>query len=169
MAEDVRKDQLRAQGVLDDYEGAMKGVTKDHGKLEFFKQKGGKIAEEVRSILDRKYGSLRDAFRSFDKDGSGEIDVKELEKGLAHLNISKKGEIEGLFAACDVDKDGQVNYEEFASVLKDFDGQNEDVVHGEYRGMDVDGMDAHNRGLAAMRLADERLSDQVHFRTSDAL
>ena len=44
MAEAVRKDQLRAQGALDDYEGAMKGVSKDHGKMEFFKQKGGKIA-----------------------------------------------------------------------------------------------------------------------------
>ena len=167
MADAHRRMEQRAQGTLDEYQGSGPvQLRNEQGKMNYHKQKGGKLAEDIRGTLDRKFGSLRSAFRHFDKDGSGEIEVNELEKGLKLLNYGegnmKKGALKELFDTCDADGDGTMNYEEFASVLKDFDGHKDHIAHGAYTG-DGGGMSAIQRGASLGKLHDERYMDQVKF------
>jgi calmodulin len=61
---------------------------------------------------------INSAFASFDKDGSGTIDKKELEAILN--NVDEKlsaADINQMMTEADVDGDGQINYSEFANML----------------------------------------------------
>jgi calmodulin len=57
-----------------------------------------------------------EAFRGFDKDGSGFISAAELRHVLTNLGEKLTDEeIDEMIREADVDGDGQVNYEEFVT------------------------------------------------------
>jgi Ca2+-binding EF-hand superfamily protein len=63
---------------------------------------------------NHKEASMRSCFRSFDKDGSGSIDAKELKAALKECgsNMSDE-EVNRLIQLVDKDGSGSLNYEEF--------------------------------------------------------
>ena len=70
------------------------------------------------SILDE--GTLRYAFEFFDKDGSGQITVEELQQVFYqeedNKNVSEKV-LKLLVDEIDTNKDGQISYEEFKNMM----------------------------------------------------
>ncbi|GMI40433.1 hypothetical protein TeGR_g10340 [Tetraparma gracilis] len=61
---------------------------------------------------------INSAFASFDKDGSGTIDKKELEAILNNVDEKlSSADINQMMTEADVDGDGQINYSEFANML----------------------------------------------------
>eukprot|EP00297_Palpitomonas_bilix_P004028 CAMPEP_0113902098 /NCGR_PEP_ID=MMETSP0780_2-20120614/21646_1 /TAXON_ID=652834 /ORGANISM="Palpitomonas bilix" /LENGTH=731 /DNA_ID=CAMNT_0000894835 /DNA_START=306 /DNA_END=2501 /DNA_ORIENTATION=- /assembly_acc=CAM_ASM_000599 len=61
---------------------------------------------------------LRNSFKHFDKDGSGEIDLDEFECVLRDFGLEVKGkELETLFQYYDVDGNGGVDYYEFIDTM----------------------------------------------------
>nr|XP_022330420.1 calmodulin-alpha-like [Crassostrea virginica] len=67
---------------------------------------------------DEEMSMVREAFRVFDKDGSGYITLDEAKDILQRGENSISDEdLEDFFNQSDLDKDGRINYEEFAVVL----------------------------------------------------
>lgn len=61
-----------------------------------------------------KEARLRQCFREFDKDGSGEIDRQELKQVFAEMGKSfSDEELERMIGLADKDASGTMNYEEF--------------------------------------------------------
>jgi len=61
---------------------------------------------------------LREAFRVFDRDGSGFISAAELRHIMTHLGEKlSEEEVNEMMKEADPDGDGQVNYEEFIKVI----------------------------------------------------
>lgn len=60
------------------------------------------------------FPSLETAFKSLDKDGSGELELEELERGLASLQLGlSRSQLVELMNAIDANKDGRVQFGEF--------------------------------------------------------
>ena len=76
---------------------------------------GGEDAAEVSaSIL-----SLKDAFRTFDKDGSGSIDTDELKRAMEHMGLNLTAdEIAEMMATADKNEDGEIDLEEFEGMMQ---------------------------------------------------
>mgnify|MGYP003571903292 CR=1 FL=1 len=63
---------------------------------------------------DHKQASMRQVFRSFDTDGSGEIEKADLRKVFAEMGQTfSDEELERMIQLGDADGDGTLNYEEF--------------------------------------------------------
>ena len=61
---------------------------------------------------------ILEAFKVFDKDGSGFISKAELKYIMANLGEKLSDEeIDEMIREADVDGDGQINYEEFVQIL----------------------------------------------------
>ncbi|KAF2161508.1 hypothetical protein M409DRAFT_28235 [Zasmidium cellare ATCC 36951] len=71
-------------------------------------------------LADTDYDQeLRDAFRVFDRDGSGTISTDELKKVMVALGEDlSDAEIEQMMQEADVDRSGTVDFEEFAKLMK---------------------------------------------------
>jgi calmodulin len=63
---------------------------------------------------------LVQAFKEFDKDGSGFISTDELKQVIASIGIELSDEeIKEMFKEVDKSGDGRISFDEFASVLSD--------------------------------------------------
>merc|ERR1712046_289496 len=61
---------------------------------------------------------LKEAFRVFDKDGTGFISAAELRHIMTNLGEKLTDEeVEEMIREADMDGDGQVNYEEFVTMM----------------------------------------------------
>ncbi|KAL3858448.1 hypothetical protein ACJMK2_013039 [Sinanodonta woodiana] len=62
---------------------------------------------------------LRAAFKKFDKDGNGKINVKELQVAMTEIGQSpfSKDEAKDMIKMADVDGDGCINYNEFVTIM----------------------------------------------------
>ncbi|NXX47045.1 EFHB protein, partial [Tricholaema leucomelas] len=64
------------------------------------------------------FDMLLEAFRHYDKNGSGMIDKNNLQKCCFQLNVNLDYELlDALFDCCDLDKDGLINYLDFINYL----------------------------------------------------
>lgn len=60
---------------------------------------------------DEAEEEMRNAFKIFDKDGSGKIDAKELRHAMKSLGETMTdGEVDEMIKAADQDSDGKVDY-----------------------------------------------------------
>jgi len=65
--------------------------------------------------------NLKEAFRIFDKDGAGYVDVKELRHVLVHLGEKlKDDEVDEMLREVDISGDNQINYEEMVRTIQCF-------------------------------------------------
>lgn len=59
-----------------------------------------------------------EAFKTFDKDDKGHIDIKDLKRVLKHYNESmNEEEIKLLFQETDADKDGKIKFKDFILMM----------------------------------------------------
>jgi Ca2+-binding EF-hand superfamily protein len=72
----------------------------------------------VKARLSSQFGELRQAFRTFDTDGSGLVSREEAESTLQTLNLGLPKRISSrLVDIADFDGDGEISFAEFARVL----------------------------------------------------
>merc|ERR1712098_1003289 len=77
--------------------------------LELMKTKSSEVDQE---------SDLREAFKIFDRDKDGYIDMKELKKVTTMLgSMLTKEEVEEFMAEADVDGNGKLDYDEFVKML----------------------------------------------------
>ena len=82
------------------------------------------LLQQIRSKISDVYGrnGITKAFRSFDKNHDGGIQIGEFRQGLANLGFGSHGEnIEEIFRCVDVDGSGEVDVTEFARTLAEID------------------------------------------------
>ena len=61
---------------------------------------------------------IKEAFRVFDKDGSGRIAAAEMRHIMSNLGEKLTDEeVDEMIREADVDGDGQINYEEFVKMM----------------------------------------------------
>merc|ERR1712216_877755 len=71
-------------------------------------------ASQIKTLTDVQKNDLREAFELFDTDGSGAIDIAELNTAMSALGFEpKKGEIDKMVRDMDKDGDATVDLEEF--------------------------------------------------------
>lgn len=60
---------------------------------------------------EKAESEMKDAFKIFDKDGSGKIDAAELKQAMTSLgNPLTDQEVDEMIKAADLDQDGKVDY-----------------------------------------------------------
>ena len=77
--------------------------------------------KETKIMLKRDQqlgGEMTDAFALFDKDGSGEIDSRELKVAMRSLGFRiNKTQVAALLASLDADKSGTIGFDEFLTMM----------------------------------------------------
>ncbi|KAL1508672.1 hypothetical protein AB1Y20_004767 [Prymnesium parvum] len=72
-----------------------------------------------RAVGEEELKELRKLFKSFDKNGSGGIDIDELQAAMAQLGIStEKEKLQAMISDADKDGDRTVNFDEFVAVVQ---------------------------------------------------
>eukprot|EP00245_Coleochaete_scutata_P008905 TRINITY_DN2815_c0_g1_i1.p1 TRINITY_DN2815_c0_g1~~TRINITY_DN2815_c0_g1_i1.p1 ORF type:complete len:761 (-),score=182.52 TRINITY_DN2815_c0_g1_i1:1178-3460(-) len=92
------------------------------------------------SLSNEEILGLRELFRSFDKNNTGNISLEELRKGLAQRGCHlSDAESDQLLASADLDQDGAINYTEFvAATLHMSKLQKEDRIYAAFQHFDKD-------------------------------
>ncbi|PSC70004.1 calcium-dependent kinase [Micractinium conductrix] len=106
---------------------------------------------------------LRELFRSFDRNGDGQITLDELREGLARQARLADGEVEQMLRDTDVDGNGVIDYEEFvASTVHLSLLEREEICIKAFQQLDKDGSGtltadevAEAMGMAGRMSADE--------------
>jgi Ca2+-binding EF-hand superfamily protein len=76
------------------------------------------VHKVVKQRLSTQFAEIRTAFRTFDKDHSGNISASECTDALLSLNVGlPRKMIDHLVNVADYDRDGEINYQEFARIL----------------------------------------------------
>ncbi|CAD7971754.1 unnamed protein product [Amoebophrya sp. A25] len=79
---------------------------------------GGKMSisdDELRLLMKKKFATLLTAFKSFDKNGDGQVNRKEFSTGLRHVGVDLPPKVvDRLWALADTDGTGALAYTEFA-------------------------------------------------------
>ncbi|TNV75587.1 hypothetical protein FGO68_gene7648 [Halteria grandinella] len=64
---------------------------------------------------------IHTAFNLFDKDGSGNIDMKEMREAMRALGVYlSKDEVRRMMSSVDTDGNGFIEFDEFKTLMKDF-------------------------------------------------
>ncbi|WAR16988.1 CALM-like protein [Mya arenaria] len=90
-------------------------MDKENGRIEFqefFKFMQAEMTKLNEADFTNNQDTVRSAFRTFDKDGNGYIDEKELRIAMKKLGeaLTDK-ELDDMMKEADVDEDGKINYE----------------------------------------------------------
>ena len=71
--------------------------------------------EELRALMKKKFATLMTAFKSFDKNGDGQVNRKEFGVGLKHVGVDLPPAIvDRIWKMADTDGTGALAYQEFA-------------------------------------------------------
>jgi len=145
----LRDADTNGDGVIDfrEFEEAVEKLGKRSGTVEYFgmsnrpkqaavlkmelgQDTGGLATDHeidqymssLRSMIETKYGLLRKAFLSMDKDRSMSLTKEEIVEGLQNFCIPvPRNHIGQLFDRIDVDRNGKVSYLEFCEKLKAYE------------------------------------------------
>ena len=76
------------------------------------------IRQHLKKANYHNFHDLLAAFKYYDRDGSGKIDINELREACTQFNLPVQPELlEQLMDYCDDDRDGQISYTEFANFM----------------------------------------------------
>merc|ERR1719253_2039407 len=85
-------------------------------------------------MVKKKFGSIISAFRSFDKNGDGEISKAEFMKGIRTVGIDlPPQQREQLWKMADEDNTGNIQYQEFARKFSTYTATASLHRHADYR------------------------------------
>jgi len=107
----INPNEVELQDMIQEHD------TDGSGQIEFeeFCEMMLKHMEEDPRTQEEVY---REAFRTFDKDGSGCISAEELRTVMGSLGETLTDEeIDQMIQEADIDKDGEINYEEFVQMM----------------------------------------------------
>jgi len=104
------------------------------------------LFQALRDRIEVQYSSTAAAFRAFDEESSGAIEIHQFAKMLDRFNLTVPGVPKDylqkhLFNKCDRDRDGRITWHEFNQFMRRNDKHNalmckrEDPYHGERGGM----------------------------------
>lgn len=95
------------------------GMLVAAGASLYVSRSASKKVNEMQRALHKQYGirdseRVREAFRSFDKDGSGALSPTELAAVAISLGAELSGdELSAILSLLDADRDGKIGYDEF--------------------------------------------------------
>jgi len=73
-----------------------------------------KLIKFVHQRIEEKFKGFRQAYRSFDKDYNGDLDLKEFIMGLENIGIKLKyQDYKMIFDTIDYDQEGEIDYNKF--------------------------------------------------------
>ena len=76
------------------------------------------MAEDLKGLTQEQLDEMKEAFKAFDTDNSGQIDAKELGYVLRSLGMNPtKKEIQKMLATADADGNGSVSLKEFIILM----------------------------------------------------
>ncbi|CAM9628051.1 unnamed protein product [Choristocarpus tenellus] len=121
-------------------------------------------AEAIKDLEADEVEDLREAFRNFDKDGSGEIDEEELRTVMTSLGYNPTNkQLKDMMGKVDLDGNGLISFPEFVTMMRkckvdtDFDRQ----IREAFKFFDKDGSGAIDQKELGdiMRQLGAKLSD----------
>ncbi|GJR50035.1 calcium-dependent protein kinase 20, partial [Tanacetum coccineum] len=102
-----------------------------------------KIAIRViaETLSEEEIAGLKEMFKMIDADGSGQITLEELKKGLEKVGANiQDSEIVGLMEAADIDNSGTIDYGEFVAAMLHINKiHKEDHMYAAFSYFDKDG------------------------------
>jgi len=105
-------------------------------------------AKPQAKLSEEQLADLKEAFSLIDQDGSGAIDVKELQVAMKAVGVTlRKEELNALFAQADKDHSGTVTFEEFVEMMA---GRMSDKDSEEELNRAFDLFDANRTGRIAL-------------------
>jgi Ca2+-binding EF-hand superfamily protein len=133
----------------------MRGISDDQLRM---------IHKVVKQRLSTQFADIRTAFRTFDKDHSGDISAAECTEALMSLNVGVPRKwIDHLVNVADYDRDGEINYQEFARILTCDDITAIKKEGAEEEGLVVKKTEYYKPGISfkEMREAQARIRDML--------
>ncbi|ELU10987.1 hypothetical protein CAPTEDRAFT_224462 [Capitella teleta] len=107
----INPDQTELQDMIQEHD------TDGSGQIEFpeFCEMMCKHLDGDPKDQDEVY---REAFKTFDRDGSGRISAEELRQVMRNLGENLTAdEVEQMIKEADIDEDGEINYQEFVTMM----------------------------------------------------
>ncbi|XP_019644908.1 PREDICTED: calmodulin-beta-like [Branchiostoma belcheri] len=113
---------------IDPSPSLIKGTIKtfdvdENGKLDF--NEFVNFMQHMKEVMSPEPRFLMEAFKSFDKDGSGTLNKAEVKSAMATIGRNYNDEqIDKLFELFDSNRDGVLQYEEFVNLMNPRRSQN---------------------------------------------
>eukprot|EP00091_Calanus_sinicus_P024289 TRINITY_DN8619_c0_g1_i1.p1 TRINITY_DN8619_c0_g1~~TRINITY_DN8619_c0_g1_i1.p1 ORF type:complete len:167 (-),score=90.13 TRINITY_DN8619_c0_g1_i1:25-480(-) len=111
MGQNPTEDELQALVMEVDVNG--------DGTIDFEEFLG--MMEKSNKEGEGEESGIKEAFKIFDRDGNGYIDVKELKKVVSMLGtMLSKEEVDDFMREADVDGNGKLDYDEFVNMMQQY-------------------------------------------------
>jgi len=109
---------LRQAGELFDAAAAATAAT-EVAEAELNGMRNGTVRSRLGDLLKAKAVKVQDLRNTWDKDGNGKLDLKELSKNLDDLGFERsEDETKELFGQLDIDKSGTLASKELAEAMQ---------------------------------------------------
>ncbi|KVI00060.1 Calcium-binding EF-hand, partial [Cynara cardunculus var. scolymus] len=125
---------------------AMNKIKKIAIRVSFFNNKSWRVPRVIiiviaENLSEEEIAGLKEMFKMIDADGSGQITLEELKKGLEKVGADlKDSEIVRLMEAADIDNSGTIDYGEFVAAMLHINKiHKEDHMYAAFSYFDKDG------------------------------
>lgn len=163
--EDTVEKKMGGYGTLEDVE------EKKTRKFSGVNGRSSVTDEELRELVKKKFSTLAAAFRSFDKNGDGQINRDEFMRGLRQSGVDlPKDQMLRLWQMADEDESGVLHYTEFARKFAAYKATHSLHRHAGHKS-EADRKAVALHGVAAgsrmAKTSQERSAQQVAFGVAD--